>query len=317
MNFVEPPPKQIPVDCAICFDVLFQPKMVSCCGHSFCAACIGHVERDHKPCPLCGQEFSLIDDKRLVRTLNGFKVYCPRRERGCDWNGELGELPRHLNQNPESDKLLKGCQFQEIQCELYRSHSCERRLMADHVSTRCPTRDVECEYHYAGCDVKKPQQQLESHGREAVSCHLSLVANLMQGSLSQKDKEIEELKEELRQQREQIQELKQQYADVQRITEEEIRMFRAELRQERHANHDRHWIVLLLLVTIGGIIHAYMYLHNDSSVELSSKIENLTFHQQLLKEQFTNCCMYMSVVTHYRTLTLSLVIVMLVLCNLC
>lgn len=63
VNFVEPPPKQIPVECAICFDVLFRPKMVSCCGHSFCAACIGCIERDHKPCPLCGQQFSLMDDK--------------------------------------------------------------------------------------------------------------------------------------------------------------------------------------------------------------------------------------------------------------
>ena len=292
MNFVESPPKQIPVECTICFDVLFQPKMVSCCGHSFCAACIGRVERDHKPCPLCGQEFSLVDDKRLVRTLNEFSVYCPHQESGCEWKGELGELPRHLSQDPKSDKLIVGCQFQEILCGLCQSYSCERRLMTDHVSTWCPNRDVECEYHFAGCDVKEPKGQLDSHGREAVSHHLSLVATLVQGSLSQKDKEIEELKEELRRQGKQIQELKQQ----QRLTGE------AELRQKRHTNRDRHWILLLLLmIIIGSIIHARMYIYTDSSIdlkeansELSSKIKNVTFHHQLLKEQFTNSRMNVS-----------------------
>ena len=198
-------------------------------------------------------------------------MYCPHQERGCDWKGELGELPKHLNQNPKSDKLLKGCQFQEIQCELCQSHSCEHRLMTDHVSTQYPNRDVECEYHFAGCKVKKPQEQLESHRRKAVNCHLSLVANLLQGSLSEKDKEIEELKEELRQQRKQIQGLKQH----------------------------QHWMVLLLLVTIIGAILIHAFLYNDSSVdsEPSSKIKNLTFHRQLLKEQFTNSCMNMSNLT--------------------
>ena len=141
-------------------------------------------------------------------------------------------------------------------------------------------------------DVKKPQEQLDSYGREAVSHHLSLVATLMQGSLSQKDKEIEELKEELRRQGKQIQELKQQ----QRLTGE------AELRRKRHTNRDRHWMLLLLLmIIIGSIIHARMYIYTDSSIdlkeansELSSKIKNVTFHHQLLKEQFTNSRMNVS-----------------------
>ena len=247
MNFVEPPPKEIPVECAICFDVLFQPKMVSCCGHSFFAACISRVERDHKPCPLCGQEFSLVDDKRLERTLNGFKVYCPHQEKGCEWIGELGELPRHLNQDPKSDKLLVGCLFQEIRCGLCQSHRCERRLMNDHILDQCPNRDIECEY----------REQLESHNKEAVSSHLSLVINLVQGSLSQKDNEIEELNEELNRQREQmqeqIQELKQQHTELEQQYAD----------QQGHIN--RHWIILLILILsvvvlllFSGMVFAYL-----------------------------------------------------------
>ena len=299
MNFVEPPQEQqiteLPVECPICHDVLYQPKMVSCCKKSFCTDCISrHIESGSKPCPLCRKtEFELTDNVQLICILNCLKVYCPHRESGCEWKGELGNLQSHFNKDPESSKLLTGCPFQEIQCGLCQYHTCERRLMTDHVLTRCLNRDVECEYHFAGCDVKKPQQQLDSHGREAVSLHLSLVTNLFQGSLSQKDKEIEELKDELRRQREQMQELKQQHTDlqtVQKSTEEEVRIIKGEvriakgeLRQERHANHKRYWIVFLLLVTIGGILHAYMYLHRLLSVELSSKIENISATTQSCK----------------------------------
>ena len=83
-----------------------------------------------------------------------------------------------------------------------------------------------------------------------------------------------------------MQELKQQHIDlqtVQKSTEEEVRIIKGEvrivkgeLRQERHANHKRYWIVFLLLMTIGGILHAYMYLHSYLNVELSSKIENIS-----------------------------------------
>ena len=61
--FAKQPPKEIPAECPIYLHVLCQPKMVSCCGHSFCAACIGRVASDQKPCPLCGQQFTLADNK--------------------------------------------------------------------------------------------------------------------------------------------------------------------------------------------------------------------------------------------------------------
>ena len=65
--------------------------------------------------------------------------------------------------------------------------------MTHHVSSNCPNRDIECEYHYAGCDFKKPKQQLELHMKDSVSLHLSLVSN----SFSLKEKEVSELKNDL------------------------------------------------------------------------------------------------------------------------
>ena len=174
INFVNQPPPEVQAECPICQCILFQPRMATCqCGHSYCAACIGRVESDGKPCPVCRQQFTLVDNNQLERILNGYTVYCPHEEKGCEWTGELGQLENHLNRTPLPRKLLDGCQFQEIQCGLCQSHQCERLLMADHVTCDCPNCDIECEYRYVGCDIKKPQQQLAVHMREAMSVHLS------------------------------------------------------------------------------------------------------------------------------------------------
>lgn len=97
INFVEQPPKEIEVECPVCFNILFEPKLAACCGHSFCAVCIDPIESDGKPCPLCSQQINLVDDKCLEQTLNGLIVYCPHKEKGCEWTGELREVTTHLN----------------------------------------------------------------------------------------------------------------------------------------------------------------------------------------------------------------------------
>ncbi len=168
--------------------------MATCqCNHRYCAACIDRIQRG-RPCPVCRQPFDLVDDNHLERVLNSYNVYCPNKEKGCQWKGKLGKLESHLNRNAEPDKLLEGCKFQDIPCTLCQSYRCERWLMADHVSIDCPNRDVEYEYHYAGCDFKKPKPQLEQHMKDSVSLHLSLVSDQMS---SMKEK-VYELKNELR-----------------------------------------------------------------------------------------------------------------------
>jgi peptidoglycan hydrolase CwlO-like protein len=180
--------------------------------------------------------------------------------------------------------------------------------MNDHVLAQCPNRDIECEYRYAGCDVKKPQGQLESHSKEAVSIHLSLVTNFVQGNLSQKDNEIQELKEELRQERKQMQkqmqELKQQQTELKRQ--------HTELKQQHtdlQGRTNRHWIlVLLLLISLsGGMVYAYLYqtdLPTDlNKLNISMTEANITFSSileslgQLPREQFTSSCMNVSNLT--------------------
>ena len=51
--------------------------------------------------------------------------------------------------------------------------------MADHILNDCPNCDIECEYSSVGCDIKRPQQQLAVHMREAASVHLLLFKRVM------------------------------------------------------------------------------------------------------------------------------------------
>ena len=276
VEFVKKPPEEIETDCLICFHVIFEPKLALCCGHSFCTTCISSIEEEGKPCPLCGKQIHLADDLRLKRTLNGYTVYCPNKDEGCEWTGELGQLETHLNRQESgatAEDSMKGCQFQVIQCGLCQSHRCERRLMSDHVSSGCPDVILECEYSYAGCEFKKPQRDMDVHVEASVGIHLSLVSKSTQSSLSQKDREIEELKAELRQlktdlrqQKEnnntQIQEVRQQYAELsQEVQRQRARQLRDSGQWQK--NHHHHWMWILLLIAVGGLVHGHLYQNID------------------------------------------------------
>ena len=194
VNFVKKPPNEIETNCPICLDVLLDPKLATCCGHSFCANCVGNWEEEGKPCPLCNKQIKLVNDKRLARILNGYKVYCPNKDKGCEWTGELGQLEDHLNhRNPRL-----GCQFEEVQCGSCQNYQCERRLLSHHISNECLNHNVECEYRYIGCEFKNPRRELRAHIKDCVDVHLSLMAKYMKSSLSRKDREIEQLRNEQR-----------------------------------------------------------------------------------------------------------------------
>ena len=69
------------------------------------------------PCPTCNVgNFNVFQNKGLQQPLYGFFVYCSNEGKGCKWQGELVELDRHLNLNPDREKVLVGCAFTEVQC---------------------------------------------------------------------------------------------------------------------------------------------------------------------------------------------------------
>ena len=145
-EFVEPPQEQFQSECPICLQILREPYIVDCCGYSFCAACIERVGRDGKPCPHCNHPgYTTLVNKGLKRALNEFRVYCPHRLRGCEWEGELGKLDEHLNSDPLPARQLKGCPFAVIEC-LHCKEGIRRDKIAGHQLERCPQRPYTCEY---------------------------------------------------------------------------------------------------------------------------------------------------------------------------
>ena len=145
-EFVEPPPKHLQSECPICLQILREPHLISCCGHSYCEACIERVGKDGKLCPLCNEPgFTTLANKGLKRALNEFRVYCPHRLSGCMWEGELGKLDEHLNSDPLPERQLKGCPFSVIEC-LHCKEGIRRDKITGHQLERCPQRPYTCEY---------------------------------------------------------------------------------------------------------------------------------------------------------------------------
>ena len=132
-------------ECPVCLQVLREPYQVSCCGKSFCRACIEPIKYNKKPCPTCNEEnFDSFHDKRLQQSLYGFLVVCSHRKEGCEWRGELGQFDKHLNLKPPPEKQIEGCQFAVIRC-LFCSQPHQRSKIPIH-QNECPKRPFSCEY---------------------------------------------------------------------------------------------------------------------------------------------------------------------------
>lgn len=249
-EFVEPPQKQFQSECPVCLQILREPYINDCCGHSFCASCIERIEADSSRCPMCkAPAFTRIANKGLQRALNDFHVHCPHRELGCEWMGELGSLDRHLNLEPPFENQLEGCQLAVIAC-VYCGEGIRRDQLAAHTAERCPQRPyvcdycteyestfedvtlshwskckcfplpcpngcslselgiqrqnldhhvneecplsiLQCELHYAGCDVSLPRKDMATHMSDNAVAHISLLASQNQWltkQLQEKDK---------------------------------------------------------------------------------------------------------------------------------
>ena len=89
------------------------PYQVTCCGNSFCRACIQRIEAENKVCPTCNKEnFESYHDKCLQHQLYELKVFCSNKKIGREsWgnsmitstriltrkNGQLAVLTKILN----------------------------------------------------------------------------------------------------------------------------------------------------------------------------------------------------------------------------
>ena len=146
-EFVDPPPSLLPSECAICLQIYREPHLIGCCGHNFCRTCITPVQKQGRPCPLCGElSFTILRNKGLERSLNELRVVCAHQKSGCEWKGELAMFERHLNENPDTEKQLEGCEYAMVEC----IHGCGGLYMRcqinKHQTDLCPQRPYLCDY---------------------------------------------------------------------------------------------------------------------------------------------------------------------------
>ena len=80
--------------------------------------------------------------KKLVREVNALVICCPQKELGCEWEGELGQLQRHLNPGAGVSST-QGCEFLTVECAYHCGAQLQRRLIQEHEMEACPKQPIE------------------------------------------------------------------------------------------------------------------------------------------------------------------------------
>ena len=140
-EFVEQTSKDF--DCPVCFQFVWNPFLTACCGNHFCDACVKFTKEKSNQCPFCNEKPIIgIIDKKFQRQINELQVYCLHKRHGCSWVGELGKLPKHL----EQDKSDGDCKFVQLSCSLLCGKTIFRCELEEHLTMECPLRVCVCEY---------------------------------------------------------------------------------------------------------------------------------------------------------------------------
>ena len=129
-SFVSKDPAQIEdLKCAICLELVYEPVLTSC-GHLFCQRCV----KEQTNCPTCRAELQCMRNQRDERRVKCLKVKCPNSEKGCKWQGDLGDTAEHTGTN---------CLMQTILCPNGCKEMTARGRLKEHVAA-CTLRVYKC-----------------------------------------------------------------------------------------------------------------------------------------------------------------------------
>ena len=127
--------------CKKCTLVARKLTITSCCGESYCHACIADTLLQAKPCPACGQEdFTTLQHIKNQQRIRDLQVYCSMKRRGCGWCGTLEQLDTHLIPD------LDNCQYVDTSCPLNCKQTLPKKKMEQHVAEECVQRDYGCQH---------------------------------------------------------------------------------------------------------------------------------------------------------------------------
>ena len=166
--------------CQICAKPFRDPHLVVCCGKHYCGSCLTDWFRKHsgssrESCPHCrakGKKFSHVIHKGLKSEVGELKIYCPKRDKGCKWVGQLGNLEGHRTSE-------NGCDYERIPCPnmckdsvvskgimlpLSTNKHILRKDLTDHLANECINRSYSCKY----CGKTDTYEIIEFHYRQCL-----------------------------------------------------------------------------------------------------------------------------------------------------
>ena len=127
--------------CKKCNLVARRLTLTSCCGESYCHACIVDIHQQGKPCPECGEEnFNIYEQLKYQKLIGALRAYCSMKERGCGWSGALEQLDIHLD--PDQD----NCQYMDTKCPLNCHMTIPKNKVEQHVAKECTKRPHVCQH---------------------------------------------------------------------------------------------------------------------------------------------------------------------------
>ena len=127
--------------CKKCSLVARKLTITSCCGQSYCQACIADIQEQAKPCPECGEvNFTTLQQIKYQQRVGDLQVYCSMKKRGCGWSGTLQQLDTHLKPH------LDHCDCLDIPCPLNCNQTIPKNKVDQHMAKDCLKRDYICQH---------------------------------------------------------------------------------------------------------------------------------------------------------------------------
>ena len=137
--------------CKKCTLVARRLTVATCCGESFCHACIADNQEQGKPCPECEKtDFTSFEQVKNQKRISCLQVYCNLKERGCGWSGTLEQLDTHLD--PDQD----NCQYVDTKCPLNCHMTIPKNKVEQHVAQHCAKRPYVCQH----CNFKATYEEV-------------------------------------------------------------------------------------------------------------------------------------------------------------
>ena len=124
---------------------------------------------------------------------------CIRRPFSCDYCGNYG-----ADFEDVTTKHWPVCGSHPVPCPNECGTYPERHCLTHHVNKDCPLTIVNCDFHYAGCEVQLPRKDIPAHLGENVVLHMSQLATYshmqiqaLKNALEEKESEIKQLRSSL------------------------------------------------------------------------------------------------------------------------